>query len=92
MAEAINPREWIEIGHVAVRTRSVSVAARVAARVKQTRQDGEELGVEYVCLAIFRERLAAQRAVELAVALEEGKRCGKCHEIHVGAECPEPGH
>ncbi len=60
MAEAINPREWIEIGHVAVRTRSVSVAARVAARVKRTRQEGKHLGVEYVCLSIFRERLKQQ--------------------------------
>lgn len=62
MAEPINPREWIEISHVAVRTRSVSVAARVAARVKRTRQEGRVLGVEYMCLSIFRERLQAQQA------------------------------
>lgn len=61
MADAINPREWIEIGHVAVRTRSVSVAARVAAHVKQTRQEGMHLGVQYVCLSIFRERLKMRR-------------------------------
>jgi hypothetical protein len=54
-AQVSDPSEWIEIAHVAVRTRSVLVAARVARQVKRTRQHGKVDGVEYLCLARFRE-------------------------------------
>lgn len=45
---------WVEIGTVAVRTDSILVAARVAAKVKRTRQRGVIDGVEYMCLTRFR--------------------------------------
>lgn len=45
---------WIEIGTVAVRTDSILVASRVAAKVKRTRQRGRIDGVEYMCLTRFR--------------------------------------
>lgn len=57
----IKADEWIEIGHVAVRTRSVLQAARVASTVRRTRQRGVTRdGVEWMCLARFREALARQ--------------------------------
>ncbi len=58
--QAINVREWIEIGHVAVRTKSVLAAAKVAAGVKRTRQRGTTDGIEWMCLALFREQLERQ--------------------------------
>ena len=53
----IQPSEWIEIGHVAVRTTSVLTAMRVASKVKRTRQKGKRDGVEFMCLARFREAI-----------------------------------
>lgn len=56
----IDPSEWVEIGHVAVRTQSILTAAKVAARVKRTRQVGKIGAVEFMDLGIFRERLEQQ--------------------------------
>lgn len=56
----INPSEWTEIGPVAVKTRNISVAARVAAGVHQTRRRGVTNGVEWMCLARFRELCGGQ--------------------------------
>lgn len=53
--ESIEAGDWIEVAHVAVRTRSILTAARVARQVKRTRQHGTIGGVEYLCLARFRE-------------------------------------
>lgn len=53
MARPKEPR-WIEIGTVAVRTESILVAARIARKVKRTRQRGTIDGVEYMCLTRFR--------------------------------------
>ena len=65
-SKPVDPSEWIECGHVAVRTRSVLTAARVAAKVHRSRQAGMRLiagrQVEFMCLARFRETLAASEA------------------------------
>lgn len=58
----INPGEWIEIGHVAVRAKSVLTASRIAAQVKTTRQVGTIDGVEFMDLGIFRNVLESQSA------------------------------
>ena len=45
-------KDFIEIGHVRVFTKSLTKAAHVAAKVKRTRQSGEIDGVRFECLTI----------------------------------------
>lgn len=58
----IRPGEWIEISHVAVQTRSVLTAARVAARVKRVRARGTVDGIAWMGLGAFRALLDRQSA------------------------------
>lgn len=48
------PVDYIEIGHVRVFTASMVVAARVAAKVKRSRQRGVSDGVRWECLTFPR--------------------------------------
>ncbi len=75
----IQPGEWIEIGHVAVRTRSVLTAGRIAAQVKTTRQVGTIDGVEFMDLGIFRNVLESQHAAAelLRKQLMQERRVGQ---------------
>lgn len=65
MTGAIDPAEWIEIGHYAVRCRSLLLALRICValnRHKRIRNSGRMRGVDYMMLGPFRRRLEAQRA------------------------------
>lgn len=55
--DPIRPEEWIEIGHVAVKCKSVAKAARIAAQVTQSRQIGIIEGTLFMDLGRFRERV-----------------------------------
>jgi hypothetical protein len=66
----LKPAEWIACDCVAVRTASILVAADVAAFVRKHVQVSRQSGrryvrgviVEWMCLALFNERLEKQRA------------------------------
>ncbi|HZF31343.1 MAG TPA: hypothetical protein VE907_19665 [Gammaproteobacteria bacterium] len=53
---AVDPAEWIEIGDVAVRTRSVTKAAQIACKaVRTARRRGVASDIEWMRLPLFRE-------------------------------------
>lgn len=71
----IDPREWTEIDAFAVRTRSILTASKIALHVRKrcrrTRQCGTFDGIEWMCLAIFRERLEEQQRARARLTITE---------------------